>query len=143
MREAAQRKAEDGGDRIGDEADQGRPDHAEGADRDHGQPRVHDLEAEAAMEERREIAAEQTTDVGEQKRQPGEQRELIEVHAARADHVERYPEGESLPCRLGQERAITIPMNFFCYRTPGIDGFVPKAGSRLGLLYFTSLLTST
>src|ERR1700727_3518693 len=55
------------------------------------------------MEERREIAAEQTTDVGEQKRQPGEQRELLEVHAAHADHVERYPEGESLPCRLGQE----------------------------------------
>ena len=55
------------------------------------------------MEKRREVAARNASDVGEQERQPGEQRELFDVHAADSDHVERNPEGEGLPGRLGQE----------------------------------------
>ena len=88
---------------IDDEADQRRTDHAERADRDHGEPRIDHMEPEALVQDRREIAAEDAADVGDQERQPGEQRELLDVHAAHADHVERDPEGEGLPRRLGQE----------------------------------------
>ena len=54
------------------------------ADRDDAEPRVDDMELEPVVQERRKIAADDAAEIGAEERQPGEQRELLDVHAAHA-----------------------------------------------------------
>ena len=82
VREAAQGKQGDGGVRVRGEADAARADHAEGADHHTRETRIQHRHLEVFHEEGAEIATENAPDIRRQERQPGEQRDFLDVHAA-------------------------------------------------------------
>ncbi|OMP13697.1 hypothetical protein COLO4_01132, partial [Corchorus olitorius] len=103
MREAAH--AEQRNRRVGTrrQTDTGRADHAQAARHHHKLARCHQRHREALLEPRREIAAKHASDVRRQERQPGKQRDLLQVHMALGGHVERNPIVERLPRRLREK----------------------------------------
>ncbi|KAG5718402.1 hypothetical protein E4T56_gene2382, partial [Termitomyces sp. T112] len=103
MRKAAQRKQHDGRIRAGDKADAARRDHHYRAQRNPGNARPFKGEPAPALQERREIAAQNAPRIGGQKRHPCEKRDLGDVHAALLGQIERDPEGKGLPRRFRQK----------------------------------------
>ena len=72
----------DGGVRVRGEADAALADHAEGADHHTRETRIQHRHLEVFHEEGAEIATENAPDIRRQERQPGEQRDFLDVHAA-------------------------------------------------------------
>ena len=103
VREAADAEERNGFVRRSNQPDARRTDHHECAQHDARDARPDERHAQPLHQERRQITTEQTAEIRREERQPREHRDLLQVHVALSGEIERNPEAEGLPSRLGEK----------------------------------------
>ena len=89
--------------RAGEQADHTRADHQQGAHGDHHLTGHNQVHAKPALEQRWQVAADDTAQVCKQHWHPGEHRDLFQVKAVNFKHEQRDPGVKCPPGRFCQE----------------------------------------
>ena len=84
-------------------ADERHAHHHQRADRERRAPRVDQTHAGVLLQRDADRAAEHAAEVGRQERQPREHRNLLQIESAHRRQIERQPERQRAPRRIGEE----------------------------------------